>query len=63
MYLFLKILSGMANSADPIRLGLHCADPIRLGLFWVVHALFAYAIFSDHLVFKILGHLLYKSFV
>ena len=50
LQLFLKILSGKANSVDPDQeqsdLGLHCL----------------HVILSDSLVFEILGHLLYKFF-
>ena len=48
MQLFLKILSGMANSVDP-----------DLPAVWSGSALFAYVILSDTLVFEILEHLLY----
>ena len=47
MQLFLKILSGMANSVDPDQ----TAPSVRSG-----SALFAHVILSDTLVFKILGH-------
>ena len=52
MQLFLKILSGMANSVDPDQTA-------PSGAVWSGSALFAYVILSDTLVFKILGHLLY----
>ena len=45
MHLSLKMLSGMANSADPDQTASSGS------------ALFAYAILSETLVFKILGHL------
>ena len=51
MQLFLKILSGMANSVDPYQIAPSeavCSEA----------ALFAYDNLSDTLVFKILGHLL-----
>ena len=47
MQLFLKILSGTANSVDPDQ-----TAPVGPG-----SALFAYVILSDTLVFEILGHL------
>ena len=47
MRLFLKKINVMANSVDP--------DPS--GAVWSVSGLFAYAIFSDNLVYEILGHL------
>ena len=46
MQLFLKILSGMANSVDPDQTA--SSGP----------ALFVYTILSEALVFEILGHLL-----
>ena len=52
MQLFLKILSGKANSADPDQTAPE-------GAVWSGSALFAYAILSDSLVFKILEHLPY----
>ena len=48
MQLFLKILSGMANSVDPDQ---------------TAPSLFAYVILSDTLVFEILGHLPYISHI
>ena len=48
MQLSLKILSGMANSVDPEQ----TAPSVCSG-----SVLFAYAILSETLVFKILGHL------
>ena len=48
MHLFLKILSGMANSVDPDQTA--------------GSALFACVILSETLVFKFLGHLLYKDY-
>ena len=50
MSLFLKILSGMANSADP--------DQTAPRAVWSGSALSAYAILSETLALKILGHLL-----
>ena len=50
MQLFLKILSGMANSVDP--------DQTAPSAVWSGSALFAYVILSDILVFEILEHLL-----
>ena len=47
MQLILKILSGMANSEDPNQ-----SAPSGSG-----YALFACAILSEALVYKILGHL------
>ena len=55
MQLFLKILSGMASSVDPDQTASERAV-------WSGSTLFAYAILSGHLVFKILGHLLYFSY-
>ena len=52
MQLFLKILSQMAKSVDPDQTAPE-------GAVWSVSTLFAYSIFSDHLMFEILGHLLY----
>ena len=49
MQLFLKILSGMANSI--------ALDQTALLSSLIWSALFAYAILSDTLVFEILGHL------
>ena len=50
MQLFIKILSGMANSVDPDQTA-------PSGAVWYGSALFAYVILSDTLVFKILGYL------
>ena len=50
MQLFLKILSGMANSVDPDQTA-------PSGAVWSGSALFAYAILSETLVFEFLGHL------
>ena len=47
MQLYLKTLSVKANSVDPDQ-----------NVFWFGSALFAYAILSATLVYKILGHLL-----
>ena len=52
MHLFLKILSGMANSVDPDQTA-------PSGAVWSGSALFAYVILSETLVFKFLGHLPY----
>ena len=52
MQLFLKILSGMANSVDPDQTA-------PLGAVWSGSALFAYAILSESLVFEILECLPY----
>ena len=52
MQLFLKILSGKANSADPDQTAPE-------GAVWSGSALFAYVILTDSLVFEILGHLPY----
>ena len=52
MQLFLKILSGIANSADSDHTAPSTA--VLSG-----HALFVYAILSDILVHNILGHLSY----
>ena len=52
MQLFLKILSEMENSVDPDQTA-------PSGAVWSGSALFAYAILSDTVVYKILGHLLY----
>ena len=55
MQLFLRILSGLANSVD--------SDQIALfGAVWSWSILFAYAILSEILVCEILGHLLYLQF-
>ena len=50
MQLFLKILTGIADSVDPDQ-----TAPSA----WSESALFAYAILSEILAYKILGHLLY----
>ena len=55
MQLFLKILSGMANSVDPDK-----TDPS--GSIRSESTLFAYAILSETLVRKILGHFPYVTF-
>ena len=52
MQSFLKILGWMANSADPDQTAPE-------GAVWSGSALFAYAILSYTLVYKILGHLPY----
>ena len=52
MHVSLKMLSGMANSVDPDQTA-------PSGAVWSGSALFAYAILSETLVFKYLGHLLY----
>ena len=49
------MLSGMANSADPDP------DQTAPGEVWPGSTLFAYAILSETLVGKILGHLPYTS--
>ena len=54
MQLFLKIFSGMANSVYPDQTA-------PSGAVWSGSALFAYDIFSDTLLFKILGHLWYLA--
>ena len=54
MQLFLKILSGMANSVDPNQTA-------PSGAVWSGSALFAYVILSETLVFEFLGHLLYPN--
>ena len=54
MHLFLKILSGMANSVDPDQTA-------PSGAVWSGSALFAYVILSETLVFEFLGHLLYNT--
>ena len=50
MQMFLKMFSGMTYIIEP-----DLTAPSRL--VWSGSALFAYAIFSDTLVYKILGHL------
>ena len=50
MQLFLTILSGMANTADPDQTAPE-------GAVWSGFALFAHAILSDTLVCEILGYL------
>ena len=52
MQLFFNIFSGLANSVNPNQNALSEAV-------WSGSALFAYAILSDTLVYKILGHLVY----
>ena len=54
MQLFLKILSGMANSVDPDQTA-------PKGVVLPGSALFAYVILSEALVYGILRHLLYIS--
>ena len=54
MQLFLKILTGMANSVGPDQTA-------PSGAVWSGSALFAYVILSDTLVLEILGHLPYVS--
>ena len=49
MQLFLKILSGVANSVDPDQ-------SAPSGAVWSGSALFAYVILSETLVFEILGY-------
>ena len=56
MHLFLKIVSGMANSADPDQTA-------PSGAVWSGSALFAYVILSETLVFEFLGHLPYPNAV
>ena len=51
MQLFLKILSGMANSVDPDQTA-------PLGAVWFGSALFTHAILLVTFVYEILGHLL-----
>ena len=53
--LFLKILSGMANSVDPDQTA-------PSGAVWSGSTLFAYAILLDILVYEILDHLPYIIF-
>ena len=55
MQLFLKMLSAMANSAD-------LDQTAPSGAVWSVSALFVYAILSETLVYKSLGHLPYHIF-
>ena len=50
MQLFLKLLSGIANSVDPDQTAPSEAV-------WSAFALFAYVILSDSLMFEILRHL------
>ena len=50
MLSFLKIINRMANSVDPDQ-------TTPSGAVWSGSALFAYAILSDTLVYRILGHL------
>ena len=50
MQLFLKILSGIANSVNSDQTA-------PSGAAWSETALFAYVILSDSLVFEILGYL------
>ena len=52
MQLFFNLFSGLANSVNPDQNALSEAV-------WSGSALFAYAILSDTLVYKILGHLVY----
>ena len=52
MQLFLKLLSGNANSVDPDQTA-------PSGAVWSGSALFAYAILLATLVYEILGHLSY----
>ena len=54
MKLFLYMSSGMANSVDPDQ-------TVPSGAVWSGSALFAYAILSDILVYKILGYLPYVA--
>ena len=54
MQQFLKIFSGMANSADPDQ-------NAYLGAVWSGSALFAYVKLSDTLVFESLEHLQYPQ--
>ena len=49
MQFFLKILGGMANSVDPDQTA-------PSGAVWSGFTLFAYAILSEFLMYKILGH-------
>ena len=51
MQVFLKILSVIANSVDPDQTA-------PSGAVWSGSTQFAYAILSDTLVYKILGHLI-----
>ena len=53
MQLFLKIQSGISNSADPDQTA-------PFGVVWSESALFAYAILSEMMVYEILGHLMYN---
>ena len=52
MHLFLKLPGGMANSVQPDQTA-------PSGAVWSGSALFAYAILSETLVYKSLGHLPY----
>ena len=60
-YAVVSILCGMANSEDPNQTGMaNSVDPDQTassGAVWSGSALFAHAIFSDILVYEILGHL------
>ena len=54
-YAVVSEILGMANSVDPDQTA-------SLGAVWSASALFVYAILSDPLVYKILGHLPYPYF-
>ena len=56
MQLFLKILHGMANSADSDQTA-------PSGAVWSESALFAHAILLGTVVYEILGHLPYQNYV
>ena len=64
MQFFLKILGGMANSVDHDQTAPSGAVPDQTdpsGAVWSGSTLFAYAILSELLVYKTLGHLQYSS--
>ena len=54
MQLFLKLLSGMANSVDPDQTA-------PSGAVWSGSTLFAYTVQSETLVYETLGHLPYPN--
>ena len=55
MQLFLKMLHEMTNSVDHDQIA-------PSGAVWSGSALFAYGVLSETLLFKILGHLLYRVY-